>query len=230
MALPYDDDQRLQLIRSRLFSSVVGDVMDVMGLRHQFLPPEIRPLALDMALVGRAMPVLEADVYEGHIEGTPGPFSDRPFGLMLEALDSLRPKEVYLANRTARDYAEWGELMSTRARHLGAAGAVLEGFSRDTKGILALGFPVFSRGSYGCDQGVRGKVIDYRVPVEIGTVRIDPGDLLIGDADGVVAVPQARESEVIEAALQKVDGENAVSEAIRNGMSAVEAFRTHGVM
>ena len=230
MSLPHADDQRLQLIRTRLFTSVVGDVMDGMAMRHQFFPPDIRPVARDMTMVGRAMPVLEADVYEAHIAGSPGPLADRPFGLMLEALDSLRPNEVYVANRTTRDYAEWGELMSTRARHLGAAGAVVEGYSRDTMGIRELGFPVFSRGSYGRDQGVRGKVIDYRVPIEIGTVRIDPGDLLIGDADGVVAIPQTREDEVIEAALHKVDGENTVAEAIRNGMSAVDAFRTHGVM
>jgi 4-hydroxy-4-methyl-2-oxoglutarate aldolase len=121
--------------------------------------------------------------------------------------------------------------MSTRAMRLGAAGAVLDGYSRDTHGILKLGFPTFSQGAYAQDQRLRGRVIDYRSPIEFpnGTV-VEPGDIVFGDIDGVVIVPQASEREVIQAAIEKVRGENHVRTAIEGGMSTVEAFRTFGIM
>ena len=108
---------------------------------------------------------------------------------MLEALDDLRPNEVYVATGGSFRYAFWGELMSTRARYLRAAGAVLNGFVRDAAGIEALGFPTFSRGLYAQDQGPRGKVIDFRVSIEIEGVRIAPGDLIFGDREGVLVIP-----------------------------------------
>jgi len=150
--------------------------------------------------------------------------------LMLEALDDLKANEVYIASGGTPRYAMWGELMSTRAMHLGAAGAVMNGYSRDTKGILALGFPTFSLGRYAQDQGYRGKVIDFRVPIEIEGVSIRPGDIVFGDLDGVLIVPKEAEREAITRALEKIAGENAVRKAIEKGMSTVEAFRKFGVM
>ncbi|MBZ0296136.1 MAG: RraA family protein, partial [Anaerolineae bacterium] len=121
-------------------------------------------------------------------------------------------------------------LMSTRAMKLGAAGAVLDGYARDTFGIIDLGFPTFAYGSYAQDQGPRGKVIDFRVPIEIQGVRIEPGDIVFGDVDGVCVVPQAAEVEVMTKALEKARGEKLVRKAIEEGMSATEAFRTYGIM
>ena len=118
----------------------------------------------------------------------------------------------------------------TRARYLRAAGAVLNGFVRDTAGIEALGFPTFCRGVYAQDQGPRGKVIEFRTPVEIEGVRIAPGDLLFGDREGVLIVPAEVESEAVDAALAKTPTENKVATAIRGGMSAREAFETFGVL
>ena len=105
-------------------------------------------------------------------------------------------------------YALWGELMSTRARYLNAAGAVLNGFVRDAAGIEALGFPTFCRGLYAQDQGPRGKVIDFRVAIEIEGVQIAPGDLMFGDREGVLVIPAEVEAEAVEAALAKASTEN----------------------
>ena len=127
-------------------------------------------------------------------------------------------------------YAMWGGLMSTRARHLKAAGAIVDGYIRDSREIEALGFPVFSRGLYAQDQGPRGKVIDFRGTIAIGGVRIAAGDLLFGDREGVLVIPREAETEAIRRAHEKVHAENAVANAIRNGMGAAEAFRTFGVM
>ena len=211
----------LAQVRRHLFSAVVGDVLDTMGFRHQFLPREIRPLRDDMVVVGRAMPVLHADIEK---EGAD------PFGRMLLALDSLKPGEVYLAAGMSQEYALWGELMATRAQRLGAAGTVLNGMSRDTPGILALNFPTFSTGRYAQDQRGRGTVVDFRVSVTIGQVRVSPGDIVLGDVDGVIVIPQEAEDEAIRRALEKAATENRVRTAIEQGMGAAEAFERFGVL
>jgi regulator of RNase E activity RraA len=225
-----NDDELFSLARIELFTAVVGDVMDKLGLHHQFLPPEIQPLHRDMVSIGRAMTVLEADFFEERQTGGQTPLSQKPFGLMLEALDDLKPNEVYVCTGASPRYALWGELMSLRARKCGAAGAVVDGYSRDTRGILALQFPTFSYGAYAQDQGPRGKVIDFRVPIEIQGVRIQPGDIVFGDVDGVCVIPHRAEAEVFNRALEKARGEKTVRKAIEAGVSAKEAFETYGIM
>lgn len=214
-------------IKNELFTAVVGDVLDVMGYQNQFLPPEIKPLTAGAKIVGRAMTVLEADYAEG--EGK-GPLADQMFGIMFEALDDLKEGEIYIASGSSFEYALWGGLMSTRAKVLGAAGAILNGYIRDNVEIKKLGFNVFSRGLYAQDQGVRGKVLDYRTPIKIGNTMINSGDLIFGDEEGVLIIPQEVEAEALERAHEKSSTENKVSEAISKGMSAQEAWNTFGVM
>jgi regulator of RNase E activity RraA len=241
-----DDNELFAMARAELYTAVVGDVMDQLGLLHQFLPPEIRPLERDMVVIGRAMPVLGTDsvaekpwygVKDPTAESsaapsrTPdNPVIENPFGLMLKALDELRPNEVYLSTGGSPRYSVWGELMSTRAMKLGAAGAVMNGYTRDTRGILALGFPTFAYGSYAQDQSPRGKVIDFRCAVEIAGVRVDPGDIIFGDLDGVCTVPRKAEREVFVKALEKARGEKQVQKAIQEGMGAREAFDRFGIL
>ncbi|MGC1912647.1 MAG: RraA family protein [Candidatus Acidiferrales bacterium] len=228
---PWKTDAELFAIaRRELFTCVVGDVMDKLELQHQFLPPQIRPLRANMIVIGRAMPVLSGDVFAERIEGTANALMNKPFGLMLEALDDLKTGEVYLNTGSSPRNALWGEMMSIRARKLGAAGAVVNGYSRDTRAILELDFPTFSFGAYGQDSAPRYKVFDFRVVVEIGGVRVKPGDILFGDVDGVCAVPAEAENEVFAKALEKARGEKLVKQALEKGCSAVEAFRKHGIM
>jgi len=230
VALWQDDNGLFSLIRKELFTCVVGDVMDKLDLQHQYLPPAIRPLRNDMVVIGRAVPVLSVDVFVEKISGTSNPLMEKSFGLMLEALDDLRKDEVYLNTGSSPRNAVWGELMSVRATKLGAAGAVLNGYSRDTRAVLEMGFPTFSYGPYGQDSAPRYKVVDYRVPVEIGGVRILPGDVLFGDIDGVLAVPARAAEEVFTRAVEKVRGERLVKKALEEGSSAVAAFQKHGIM
>lgn len=222
-----NDAERFALMRRHLFSAVIGDVLDRMGHQRQFLPAAVRGIETSMVVVGRAMPVLEADYFgdEGFTE-----LSRRPFGRLFEALDDLKPHEVYIAAGGSPRYALWGGLMTTRARSLGAAGAVLDGYHRDTAEILERQFPTFSLGAYAQDQGPRGKVVDWRVPIEFGGVRVRPGDIVFGDRDGVLVIPRAAEDEALRLAWEKVHTESRVRIAIENGMSTVEAFRTFGVM
>ena len=224
-----NDEGLFTLARKELFTAVVGDVMDKLNLRRQFLPPQIQPLDRRMVAIGRALTVLEADFFEELSVGHSS-ISAKQFGLMLEALDDLKANEIYVCTGASPRYALWGELMSIRAQRCGAAGAVVDGYSRDTHGILELGFPTFSYGPYAQDGGPRGKVVDFRVPIEIEGARIQPGDIIFGDVDGVCVVPKAAEEEVFVRALEKARGEKKVRKAIEEGMSATEAFRTFGIM
>jgi 4-hydroxy-4-methyl-2-oxoglutarate aldolase len=215
------DNELFQEMRAGLFSAVIGDVLDLHGLHHQFLMPECRPLDPRMVVCGRAMTVLETDISEP---------ADPPFGQMLKALDSIRENEVYIAAGSSPRYALWGELMSTAARARGAVGAVLAGYTRDTNAILEMNFPVFCYGSYAQDQRGRGQVVDYRVPLEVNGVTIQPGDIIFGDVDGVLVLPKELEDAVVTQALDQVRKENTARTLLRNGVSAESVFCKTGVL
>jgi regulator of RNase E activity RraA len=215
------DSELFALMRTHLFTAIIGDILDRNGFHHQFLPRECRPLDPAMVVCGRAMTVHEMDVAE---------LPDPPFGLMLKALDSLEQDEVYVAAGGSSRYAYWGELMSTAARARGAAGAVLAGPARDTNGILALNFPTFCYGSYAQDQRGRGKVADFRIPLKVGAVTIAPGDIVFGDIDGVVILPRIVENDVVTAALEQVRKEKTARRMLAEGASAEMVFLETGVL
>lgn len=225
-----DDQELFAAARRELFTAVVGDIMDKMGLLRQFLPPAVQPIRRDMVVVGRAMPVLEADYFDDVCPGAHNPVSAQPFGLMLEALDDLRRDEIYVCTGASPRYALWGELMSVRARHCGAAGAILDGYVRDTRAILEMGFPVFAHGCYAQDQAVRGKVLDFRIPIEMAGARIEPGDILFGDIDGVCVTPAKAAEEVFRRAFEKARAEKTVRTALESGMTARDAFAQFGIL
>ncbi|MFP4511180.1 MAG: RraA family protein [Spirochaetaceae bacterium] len=208
-------------MKTTLYTPVVGDILDQLGYFHQFLDPAIRPMEPEMKIVGRAMPVLMMDVY-GH--------QNEPFGLMTQALDDLRAGEVYIAAGADHRSANWGEIMTAAAKARGAVGAVVDGYHRDTPMVLEQRFPVFSRGAFAQDSGPRMKIADFRVSIEIGSVSISPGDLVFGDLDGIVVIPQEAEEEVIARALEKARSEKTVRSLVEQGRSVTEVFREYGVL
>lgn len=214
-------DELLSVMRKELYSPVVGDVLDAMGYEHQFLPQAIQQTRYDYSIAGYAMPVLMIDVF--------GP-QKKPFGYLTEALDQLEKNDVYIAAGGAMRCAYWGELLTATAKTRGAAGAVIDGYHRDTTKMLEQNWPVFSRGRYAQDSAVRTQVVDYRCHIEIGGVSIDTGDLIFGDIDGVVVIPKAIVFETIEKSLEKARGEKVVRRAIENGMTATEAFAKFGIL
>ena len=235
MALWKDDHEMLRMMKEKLYTPVVGDILDAMGYKHQFLPAAIRPLAClvpaeviapmgkaenRMKIAGFACTVLENDVF-----GVP----KKPFGYLTEALDQLRPDEIYVATG-ARNSALWGELLTATAKSRGAAGAVLDGYSRDTPQVLEQNFPVFCSGVWAQDSSVRTYVFDFRCDIEIGQVTVHDGDVVFGDVDGVLIIPRAVAEEVIEKALEKASKEKTMRKAIEAGMSSTEAFKTFGVL
>ena len=216
-----NDNELFALACRELYTPVVGDILDDLGFEHQFLPQLIQPLREEMRLAGRAMPVLMIDVFGKQ---------KHPFGKLTEALDQLQPGEIYLASGGEMRCAYWGEILTATAKKRGALGAVINGFHRDTPKVLEQNWPVFSRGRFAQDSAVRMQVIDYRCPIEVGSVRVTPGDLVFADLDGVIVVPRNVEAEVIERALAKARGEKLVRKHPPAGMSSTAAFKKYGIL
>lgn len=213
--------EMLETIKKELYTPVVGDILDTLGLYHQFLPQAVRPLDNNMKVAGFAMPVLMIDVFGEQ---------KKPFGLLTEALDDLQENEVYIATGGTMRCAYWGELLTATARTRKAVGAVVNGWHRDTPQVLEQNWPVFSHGCYAQDSSVRTQVVNYRCPIEMGDVWINPGDLVFGDIDGVLIIPKEHIDYVIEKALEKARGEKEVRQAIENGMTATAAFAKFGIL
>jgi len=216
----FSDRDYIAAIKEKLYTPVVGDILDQMGYQHQFLPPEITPLKDNMKIFGKAYPVLEHNVFEAQ---------KKPFGLLTEALDELEQDDVYIATG-AGNSALWGELLTATARYRKAAGAILDGYTRDTPQVLAQGFPVYARGRWAQDSSVRTNVVDYKCTIEIGKVIIHYGDIIFADVDGVLVIPKDAAEECIQRAFEKANGEKLVLKAIQGGMSATEAFRKFGIL
>jgi regulator of RNase E activity RraA len=142
----------------------------------------------------------------------------------------LKPLEVYVTAGASPRYALWGELMSAAARARGATGAVLAGLTRDTQGILAMGFPVFCYGRYAQDQRGRGQVIAHHVQLEIDGVLVRPGDIVFGDLDGVLVIPREVEEGVIAEALERSRKEKLAKQDLVNGRLASDVFREYGIL
>jgi len=216
-----NDNELFEIMKKELYTPVVGDILDELGRYHQFLPQEVKPIRDDFKLAGRAMTVLMIDVF--------GP-QKKPFGLLTEALDQLKENEVYIATGGTMRCAYWGEILTATARSRKAVGAVVNGFHRDTPQVLEQNWPVCSRGTYAQDSSVRTQVVDYRCTIEVGSVWVNPGDIVFGDIDGVLIIPKKLEEEVITKALIKARGEKVVRKEIENGMSATDAFAKYGIL
>ncbi|HEY4334739.1 MAG TPA: RraA family protein [Puia sp.] len=216
-----NDPELFELFKKELYTPVVGDILDAMGYYHQFLPQPIKPIHVEDKIIGRAMPVLMIDVF--------GP-QKQPFGKLTEALDQLEPGDIYLAAGGNMRCAYWGEILTATAKKRGAVGAVIDGYYRDTTGVLEQKFPVFSRGRFAQDSGVRTQVVDYRCDIEIGEVWVKPGSLIFGDMDGVLVIPPEHEAEVVARSVEKARGEKLVRKEIENGLSSTDAFKKYGIL
>jgi 4-hydroxy-4-methyl-2-oxoglutarate aldolase len=218
MAIPFSE------IRQRLSSALLSDSLDSFGLRDQAMTPGLRPLDEALVLCGRARTGLYLEVH--HVE--PG---ENPYALEIRLVDDLNPDEVaVLATNGSRRIGPWGELLSTAAEARGAAGCLTDGLCRDVAAIRRMKFPVFSGGIGPLDSKGRGKIVAIDVPVKVCGVTIAPGDLVFGDVDGVVAIPQAAETEVLAYALSKATAESTTREELRAGESLAVVFARHGIL
>ena len=217
-----NDTELFDMMQEKLYAAVLSDALDAAGYRDQVLRHTIRPLLPETVVVGRAMPVLCLEVYE---------IPDEPYQQEIAAVDSLKQNDVLICSTNGSTrICFWGELLSTAARARGARGAVIDGFIRDVRKIMQMRFPIFTTGISPVDSNGRGEVVAYNVPIECGGVTVNPGDIVFGDADGVVLIPQDIEKTVVEAALEKVRGENRTRDALREGATLREVYDKYGIL
>jgi 4-hydroxy-4-methyl-2-oxoglutarate aldolase len=203
-------------------AAVVSDALDRLGRRDQVLDLAIRPLWPEARLTGVAVPVVVvADTSE----------PDEPYDGELTALDGLRPGDVpMLAVESGVRAASWGELFSCAALGRGAAGVVIDGFARDAAAIRELGFPAFVRGLSPLDTFARARVEAIDVPARVGGVEVSPGDLVIGDLDGVVVVPRGIVVAVADAVVTKHRLEGNARADLLAGVGIREVWKKYGVL
>ena len=135
-----------------------------------------------------------------------------------------------VATGESKRNAPWGELLSTAARARGCRGAVIDGLVRDVRAIQKLGFPVFAAGIKPVDSRGRGIVVDYNVPVRCGGIVVRPGDLIVADYDGVVAIPVGLIDETLELARQKISKENHSRKDLLDGAYLSDVYAKYGVL
>lgn len=200
-------------------TAALADVLDDRGLRTQTLPPDLRALAPGTRLAGPAFTV----------EGRPSDHDDWEAAIRktLSMLGSVPTGHVAVYQCHQATAAHFGELSATSLASRGVAGCVIDGGCRDTRLILDEGFPVFARHVTPEDSTWRWQVTATQEPITIGAVRVEPGDWVVGDDDGVVVVPQAVAEDVLAAAEEKVATEGRIRDAVREGASPLEAFETY---
>jgi regulator of RNase E activity RraA len=207
---------------ARLHPAVVADCLDREGLRDQVLAPHIRPIAPEMRVAGFA-----ATVHCIEVNAVPESRDDW-YRNELASVDALERGDVVVVSTCRGSY--WGELLATASRYRGAHGAVLDAYTRDTLALTEMGFPTFAAGIHCADSLGRIDVDEVGAPVLCGGVTVEPGDLVLGDHDGVVVVPAAVGEEIVTLAEEKVSGESLVRAKLAEGMPVSEAFRTYGVI
>ena len=198
---------------SRLDTATLSDALDRHGLNGQCY--KIKPRSSDYRMTGRARTLLYGPA--GSVPGTVGDY-----------IDDVDPGSVIVLDNGGRDNATvWGDILTEIAHRKGIAGTVIDGINRDVSLCLELGYPIYSRDHWMRTGKDRVQVEATGIPVNIGDVRVCPGDLMRGDADGVVVIPQDRENEVLDAAEAIQAAEDAIRQSVREGMSLRQAREKH---
>jgi regulator of RNase E activity RraA len=214
----------LETCRAELYSAVVADTLDSLGLHRQVVAPGLRPIAEGMAICGYARTGLYMPIY--HDDATVKVYEHE-----IALIDDLAPGDVPVISCNGNTMiSPWGELLSTRAKYLESAGCITDGCVRDVRMIRDMDYPVFSNGTNPMDTKYRGKMMWIDVPCIIGGVRVNSGDLVIADLDGIVFVPSDVMDRTVEGALSKVRSENRVRDELRKGASLTEVFARHGIL
>lgn len=198
---------------SRLDTATLSDALDRVGINGQCY--RIKPRTLSSRMTGRAWTILY------------GPAGIPP-GTVGDYIDDVPPGSVIVLDNGGRDNTTvWGDILTEVAHRKGIAGTMIDGINRDVALSLELGYPIYSRDHWMRTGKDRVQVEGMQVPVNIGDVRVCPGDLVRGDADGVVVLPRDLEERILDAAEEIQSAEDAIRQSVRDGMSLREARETH---
>src|SRR5680860_1088890 len=196
---------------NELYVAVISDILDSLGFRQQVMDANIRPVdpVERRVLVGCAHTVLMAPIHE---------MKEEPYTVQIAAIDAVQPGDVGVeATGGITGNAFWGELFSNAVLGRGGRGMVIDGYHRDTRKILELGFPLFSTGARPYDLAGRAQAIDYGCPVSCGGVLVNPGDVVFAEVDGIAVIPAEVAEETVRLALKKDVKEDRARDELRSG-------------
>ncbi len=194
---------------AKLDTATLSDALDKLGIAGQCY--KIKPRDGGFRMAGRAWTLLY------------GP-SGQPSGTVGDYIDDVPPGSVIVLDNGGRENATvWGDILTEIAHRRGIAGTVIDGICRDTHLCTSLGYPVFSKDHWMRTGKDRVQVEATGVPVNIGDARVAPGDILKGDADGVIVIPKEHEEEVLRVAESIEEAEERIRQAVRGGMRLDEA-------
>ena len=202
------------------YSGVVHDVMRGMGLRNFTFPSEITPLMPEMRLCGPAFT----------IEGRPDDTADAHETLLAWTglLSKAKSGHIWVCQPHTHDLAQMGELSAETLQKKGVLGCVLDGHARDTNFLIDIGFQTWRRAHTPKDIVGRWLPVATDIPIQIGDVRIEPGDYLLGDRDGMVRIPRAIADDVAAKSITAMQTENKVRTAIMQGVDPQKAYLKYG--
>jgi regulator of RNase E activity RraA len=217
------EEELLQYLEQHAYAAVFSDILDGMGYRSQAVSPDtpIRPLSETFVSAGRAVTLLNA----------PDTNEEEPYDLVIKCIDSLSPGSVLVTTGEGHlTTGIMGELTATALRVKKCRGAIVNGYTRDSRKLIQMGYPTFAWGSSPIDTTGRVRVVDYNVPLAIGGVKVSPGDLVFADLDGIIVIPKSVETEVIDRVLDRVSTENAVRRELREGKSMSDVWSRYRVL
>ena len=206
-----------------IYTAALADILDARGYHDQTLPPAIRPLERGARVAGPAY-----TVQGGPATNLDSASYDKAIRKVLAMLGGVGEGDVAVYACDQDVSAHLGELSVTSLKARGVAGCILDGGCRDIGFIREEGFPVFCRFVTPADSTWRWELQSTQQPVTVGRVRIEPGDWVVGDDDGVVVVPQAIAEGVLAEAEQKASTESEIRVAVRDGMPPLEAYERYG--
>jgi len=198
---------------AKLDTATLSDALDKLGIAGQCY--RIKPRSGSFRMAGRAWTLLY------------GPAANPP-GTVGDYIDDVPPGSVIVLDNGGRDNATvWGDILTEIAKRRGIAGTVIDGVCRDVALCTSIGYPVFSKDHWMRTGKDRVQVEATNVNVNIGDARVQPGDIVRGDADGVIVIPKQHEAKVLDTAEEVERAEDAIREAVRGGMRLDEARKHH---
>lgn len=220
------DQARIELydrMAKELYVAVVSDILDGLGLRNQVMRAEIRPIdpTSKRILVGRAATTMFAASYD---------IPEHPYTTAIASIDSLKPGDVGVLATSGVNATFWGELFSNAALARGARGMVMDGYHRDTRKILELDFPIFSTGCRPVDIAGRAQAIAYDCPVVCGGVRVNPGDIIFAEIDGIAVIPHEVAEEAVARCFEKIAQEDRARDDLREGAYLADVWQKYKVL
>jgi 4-hydroxy-4-methyl-2-oxoglutarate aldolase len=217
------EEELLSYLEQHAYAAAFSDILDAMGFRAQVVSPEagIRPLQDTFVAAGRAVTLLNA----------PDAREEEPYDLVIRCIDALQPGSILVTTGSERlTPGIMGELTATALRVKRCRGAVVNGYTRDARKLIAMKYPTFAWGSSPIDTTGRVRVIAADVPIAVGAVEVSPGDLVFADLDGIVVIPRKAEQEVIEKVLVRIGTEDAVRRELAEGRAMADVWSKYKVL